>query len=144
MKVFLALVIVGFLAASYGAIKTYLDNTSQAEDLAERGVVEDANVVSATEVSGRRIETYHKLNVSYDPPGPQFLEFTEVQDCSGARWEPGMETVRVIYLPDDPEVIRIVDCAASFDTNVLPAIAGAAFLGVALLMLWRLRGVWRA
>lgn len=141
-KVFIALVIVGFLAAGVGATKTYLDQSRRAAELEERGVAADADVMSATEISGRRIETYHKLRVSYDPPGPKILEFAEVQDCSGARYEPGVPTVRVVYLPNDPETVRLESCRSSFDSDVLPGIFGLVFFAIALLMLWRLRHLW--
>ena len=142
-KVFLALVIVGFAAAGIGAIKTYLDESRQSTELVERGVETDGDVMSATEISGRRIETYTKLRVSYDPQGPRILDFAEVQDCPAARYEPGISTVRVVYLPDDPDVIRLQTCRSSFDSDVLPGILGLVFIALALLILWRARRVWR-
>ena len=144
MKVFLALVVVGFLAAGWGGIKTYMDKTTQAKELEEKGVLADADVGSVTLTSGRRIEEYATLSVSYDPPGPKILEFAEVQDCSGARWERGIETVRIVYLPDDPEVIALEACRSNFDVNILPGILGAVFLALAVLLLWRLRNFWRS
>jgi hypothetical protein len=136
-KVFFALVIVGVVAAAYGAIKTYVDQSKEGTDLRERGVETDADVMSVTESDG-----YSELSVSYDPPGPPILEFAEVQDCSGARYEKGVETVRVVYLPDDPEVIRMNACRASFDSDKLPGFVGIALIAFALFMLWRLRGMW--
>ena len=143
-KVFMALVVIGLFAAGYGGIRTYLDKTSQARGLEEEGVEADADVASATLTSGRRIEEYATLRVSYDPPGPQILEFAEVNDCSDARWERGIETVRVVYLPDDPEVVVLEGCLSDFDANILPGILGAVFLALALLLLWRLRHFWRS
>ena len=143
-KIFMALVVIGLLAAGYGGIKTYLDKTSQARELEENGVLADADVSSATLTSGRRIEEYATLRVSYDPPGPQILEFAEVQDCSGARWERGIETVRVVYLADNRDVIALEACRSNFDANILPGILGGVFLALALLMLWRLRNFWRS
>lgn len=140
----MALVVIGLLAAGYGGIKTYLDKTRQAQELEEDGVHADANVTSATLTSGRRIEEYATLSVSYDPPGDKILEFAEVKDCSGARWERGIETVRVVYLPDDPEVITLEACRSNFDVNILPGILGGVFLALALLLMWRLRGFWRS
>jgi hypothetical protein len=132
------------MAAGYGATKTYLDEGRVSRDLQERGVSTDADVVSVTEFSGRRIETYHELSVSYDPPGPEILEFADVQDCSGSRYESGLETVRILYLPDDPEVVRLEACRSSFDRDILPAILGGAFFVFALLLAWRTRSVWRS
>jgi hypothetical protein len=142
--VFFALVILGFGAAGVAATATYLDKSAASKDLKERGVGTDADVVSATEFSGRRIETYHKLEISYDPDGPTVVEFAEVQDCSGARYESGTDTVRVVYLPDDPQVVRLEACRSSFDSDVLPGFIGIAFIGFTLFMLWRLRGMWRS
>ncbi|MFP5352450.1 MAG: DUF3592 domain-containing protein [Actinomycetota bacterium] len=143
-KMFMGLVVVGLLAAGWGGLKTYLDKTNQARELEENGVLADADVSSATLTSGRRIEEYATLRVSFDPPGPKFLEFAEVKDCSGARWERGIETVRVVYLPDNPEVIALEACRSNFDANILPGILGAVFLVLGLLLLWRLRGFWRS
>ena len=142
IKIFFAIVILGLAAAGYGGIKTYLDKTSAASALEEDGVETDAEVTSATEISGRRIETYHELSVSYDPEGPKILEFAEVKDCSGARWEPGLETVRIVYLPDDPEVVSLERCRANFDANILPGILGLVFGALALLAAWKTRGMW--
>ncbi|HJR44597.1 MAG TPA: DUF3592 domain-containing protein [Actinomycetota bacterium] len=144
MKLFLTLVMIGFAAAGYGGIKTYLDTRSRTEALEERGVEADATVESVTEVSGRRIETYHRLDLSYTPPGEQTLYFYEVLDCSGARWEEGLETMRIVYLPDDPEVVRLQRCRSNFDTNVLPGIVGLVFSALALFMAWKSRGMWRS
>lgn len=138
----MALVVVGLLAAGWGGIKTYLDKTNQAQELEEEGILTDANVSSATLTSGRRIEEYATLNVSYDPPGEKILEFAEVKDCSGARWERGVETVRIVYLPDDPDVVALEACRSNFDTNILPGILGGVFLALALLLMWRLRSFW--
>ena len=142
IKIFLALVILGFAAAGYGGIKTYLDKTRAADALEKDGVETDADVSSATEISGRRIETYHELSVSYDPEGPEILEFAEVKDCSGARWEPGLDTVRIVYLPDDPEVVSLERCRSNFDTNIFPGIVGLVFGALALLLAWKTRGMW--
>ena len=143
VKIFWALVIIGFGAAGYGAMKTYVDQSRRAQALEERGVEADADVTSVTEISGRRIATYHELTVSYDPPGPKLLEFADVQDCDGARWEAGIETVRVVYLPDDPEVIRLQRCASHFDTDIFPGIIGGVFIALTLFLLWRTRTLWR-
>ena len=137
-KVFFAAVILGFIAAGVGALMTYRDQSRAGRELQERGVEADADVMSVSEPS----ETYTELRVSYDPPGPRFLEFAEVQDCAGARYEPGIETVRVVYLPDDPDVIRLQLCRSTFDSDMFPGIVGAAFIAVALFMLWRLRHLW--
>ena len=142
VKVFWALVIIGFGAAGYGAMKTYVDQSRIAARLEDEGVEADAAVNSVTEISGRRTATYHELGISYDPPGPKLLEFAEVQDCNGARWEEGIETVRVVYLPDDPDVIRLQRCASSFDTDILPGIIGAVFIALTLFMLWKSRKMW--
>jgi len=139
VKLFFTLVLIGFLAAGYGGIKTYLDKTQESEALQERGVEADADVSTATEISGRRIETYHELSVFYDPEGPRILEFAVVKDCPGGRWEPGIETVRVVYLPNDPDTIRLAACESSFDVDKLPGIFGLVFFAFALFMLWRLR-----
>ena len=70
VKVFWVLVILGFAAAGGGAIKVYLDNNRQVEELEERGVEADANVTSVPEGS-EGSDT--QLRVSYDPPGPEIL-----------------------------------------------------------------------
>ena len=142
VKLFFGLAILGFAAAGYGGIKTYLDQSRESERLQENGVLADADVTSVMETSGRRIETYHDLTVSYDPPGPRVLEFSQVQDCSGARYEAGIETVRVVYLPQDPDVIRLEACEDSFDANVFPGIVGLIFISFTLFMLWRSRQLW--
>ena len=128
--------IVGFIAAGFAGLKTYFDQGGRAESLEDRGVAADANVVSV-----RRGEPT-TLTVSYDPPGEQFLEFAEVVDCSEARYEAGLEVVRVVYLPDDPDVIRMEACTSSFDSDFLPGIFGVVFLAFAIFALWRLRRLW--
>ena len=138
-KVFFAVAILGLAAAGVGALNVYSDQSRAGRELQERGVEADADVMS---VSGPEIETHTELRVSYDPAGPQILEFAEVQDCAGARYEPGIETVRVVYLPDDPEVIRLQLCRSTFDSDVFPGIVGVAFLATVLFMLWRLRRLW--
>lgn len=143
MKLLVGLVILGLGAGGVAGIKTYLEKTRQAEALGERGVETDARVSSVTEISGRRIETYHRILVSYDPEGSQLVRVAEVLDCPGHRWESGLDIVRVVYLPDDPDVIRLAACRSSFDANVLPGILGIAFLVLMLFMLWRLRRFWR-
>ena len=142
VKIFIAIVILGFGAAGYGGIKTYLDKTSAAGKLEERGVEADAEVMSVTEITGRRIETYHELSLSYEPEGDDFLAFATVKDCSGARWEPGLDTVRIVYLPDDPEVITLERCRSNFDTNIFPGIVGLVFAALALFGAWKTRGMW--
>src|SRR5918995_6335877 len=109
-KVFLALVVIGLGAAGGGAMKTYLEKSRQGQALEERGVVTDADITSVIEVTGRRTATYHRLTVSYDPSGPRPVQVAEVLDCSGARYESGMRIVSVVYLPDDPDVIRLESC----------------------------------
>src|SRR5688500_13506820 len=108
MKVLVVLVILGTFAAGIVAIATYKENSTQGSALETQGVKTDADVVSVREGDG-----YSEISVSYDPPGDEFLEFAEVQDCSGARYEQGIETVRVVYLPDDPDVIRLEACQSS-------------------------------
>jgi len=142
VKLFLALVILGFLAAGYGGIKTYLDKSAQATGLEEDGVEADADVSSVSEVSGRRIETYHKLFVFYDEEDSIGPVFAHVTDCSGHRYERGIETVRIVYLPKDPEVVALEACRSNFDANVFPGIVGVAFAALGLLVAWRARGVW--
>ena len=138
-KVLTGLVIVGLLVGGVAALFTYRDKSGQGQELNDKGVATDADVVSV-----RKSDSYTELNVSYDPPGDDFLEFAHVQDCSGARYEPGIETVRVVYLPDDPDVIRLESCSSSFDSDVLPGIVGIVFIVVSLFMLWRSRGLWRS
>jgi hypothetical protein len=142
MKVFIALVILGFGAAAFGGLKTYLDNRAAASALQEGGIEADAHVSSVTEVSGRRIETYHKISVSFDPQGPLEFGSAEIQDCSGHRYESGTGTVRIVYAASDPDTVRLAACRSSFDSDILPGIVGVAFLAVALLLLWRTRGLW--
>ncbi len=141
-KVFFALVILGLAAGGAGAIKTYLDQSEVGERLEEQGVAAEANVMSATEITGWRIATYSQLRVSYDPPGPQILAFAEIQDCSEERYAPGTRTVQVVFLPSDPDVIRLAACRSSFDSDRLPGLIGIALIGVALFMVWRLRRLW--
>ncbi|MEA2432748.1 MAG: hypothetical protein QOG54_205 [Actinomycetota bacterium] len=141
VKIFLALVIIGFGAAGYGGLKTYFDNRAAISNLKDRGVETDASVTSVTEVSGRRIETYHKISVAFDPQGPDSSESAEILDCSGNRYD-GEGSVTIDYLPDDPSIIRLAACEGSFDSNVLPGIIGLVFGALALLLLWRLRGFW--
>lgn len=141
-KIFLALFIVGLVAAGVGALVTYRNTGAESDVLDQRGVRADADVVSVSQVTGA--EEVSRLRVSYDPPGERFLEFAEVTDCSGARYEQGVETVRVVYLPDDPSVIRLEACEDSFDDNTLPGIIGVVLLLVAALAMWRLRRLWQA
>ena len=137
MKVMFGLVLVGMIAGGIAAIFVYKENSRQGAALDAQGVKTDADVVSVREEDG-----YSELTVSYDPPGDSFLEFAHVQDCSGARYEQGIETVRVVYLPDDPDVIRLEACQSSFDTNVFPGVVGVMLLGFAVFMLVRLRRFW--
>ncbi|MFN2525814.1 MAG: DUF3592 domain-containing protein [Actinomycetota bacterium] len=141
-KIFWALVILGFGAATFGALKTYLDNRSELSALEERGVEEDATVTSVTEISGRRIETYHKINVSFHPQGLGDSASAEILDCSGHRYERGLDVVRILYLPEDPQVIRLAACRSSFDANLLPGIIGVVFAAFTLFILWATRRVW--
>ena len=141
-KVFLALFVVGLVAAGVGALVTYRNTGAESDALGERGIRADADVLSVSEVTGA--EEVSRLRVSYDPPGGRFLEFAEVTDCSGARYEQGVRTVRVVYLPDDPNVIRMEACEDSFDDNTLPGIIGVVLLLVAVMAMWRLRRLWRA
>lgn len=141
-KVFFAVVILGLAAGGIGAIKTYLDQSAVGERLVEQGVAAEANVMSATEITGWRSATYTELRVSYDPPGPQILEFAEIQDCTEERYAPGTRTVRVVFLSSDPDVIRLAACRSSFDSDRLPGLIGIALIGVSLFMLWRLRRLW--
>lgn len=143
-KVFFALVILGLGAGGAGAIKTYLDQSAVGERLEEQGVDADANVVSATEITRWRSATYTELRVSYDPSGPQILEFAEIQDCSEERYDAGTQTVRIVYLPSEPDVVRLAACRSSFDSDILPGLIGIALIGLSLFMLWRLRGLWAA
>jgi hypothetical protein len=143
MNVFFALVIIGFGAAGFGGLKTYFDNRAEISNLNESGVETEASVTSVTEISGRRIETYHRINVAWDPQGPESSESAEVLDCSGNRYD-GEDTVAIDYLPDDPSIVRLVACESSFDSNLLPGLVGLVFTGLALLLLWRLRGSWRS
>jgi hypothetical protein len=137
----MAVVILGFGAAGVGALKTYIDNRAETTALAARGVEEDANVTNVTEVSGRRIETYHRINVSFDPRGPGLFEFAEILDCPGHRYD-GPATVRIVYLPDDPEAVWLVACQSSFDANTFPGIIGVVLVAFTLFMLWRTRRLW--
>ena len=139
MKALFAFVLVGMIAGGIAAIVVYRENSRQGEALETKGVKTNADVVSVREEDG-----YTEMTVSYDPPGDSFLEFAEVQDCSGARYERGIETVRVVYLPDDLDAIRLEACQSSFDTNVFPGVVGLMMLGFAVFMLVRLRGFWTA
>ena len=142
VKVFFALVIVGLLAAGYGGIKTYLDKSGRADALAERGVETEAEVTFVNEVRGRRIETYHELNVTYDREDEIAPGFAEVTDCPGDRWDESLGIVHIVYLPDDPKVVSLAGCLDSFDVNILPGILGLVFGALGLFMAWRTRDVW--
>lgn len=141
-KIFWAVAIVLFGAAAFGALKTYIDNRAQISALEERGVEEDADVTFVTEVSGRRIETYHRIDVSFEPQGSGETVSAEILDCNGHRYESGLSVLRVIFLPEDPEVVRLAACQSSFDVNILPGIVGVVFAAFTLLALWRTRGLW--
>jgi hypothetical protein len=141
VKIFIAVVIIGFGAAGFGGIKTFLDNKSTITALRDHGISEDASVLSVTEVTGRRIETYHRINIAFDPSGPDESQYAEVLDCSGNRYERS-ETARVLYLPEDPASVRLDACMSSFDTNILPGLVGLVFGGLALFILWRTRRIW--
>lgn len=138
-KILFASVLVGMIVGGIAAIVVYRENSREGAALGTQGVKADADVVSVREEDG-----YSELTVSYDPPGDSFLEFAEVQDCAGGRYEQGIETVRVVYLPDDPDAIRLEACQSSFDTNVFPGVVGVAMLGFAVFMIVRLRGFWTA
>ncbi|MEA2517593.1 MAG: hypothetical protein QOG16_1431 [Actinomycetota bacterium] len=138
-KVLVALVILGCLAGGVGGIKTYLAQKSDTQALEERGVETDADVVSSNQLEGSETT---KLTVSYDPPGEDFLEFAEVSDCPGARFEAGIETVRVVYVSDDPDTIRLQRCMSSFDVNVFPGYVGVGLIVIGVFMAWRLRKLW--
>lgn len=136
-KALFALVLVGMIVGGVAALAVYRENSREGAALESEGVKTDADVVSVREEDG-----YTELMVSYDPPGDKFLEFAEVQDCDGGRYEQGIEIVRVVYLPDDPDVIRLEACQSSFDTNVFPGVVGLMLLGFAVFMLVRLRRFW--
>ena len=142
MKLFMLVVIVGFGAAGYGGIKTFLDTRSDNAALDERGVEHDAGVISVTEVSGRRIETYHRINVAWDPEGPDSTASAEVLDCSGNRYDSGVDSVAIVYLPDDTETVKLAACQSSFDMNIFPGIIGLVFGALALFIAWKTRKMW--
>lgn len=142
LKIAAALVAVGFFAGGYGAIKTVFDNRAETKRLEQQGVEEEANVLSVSEFTRNGRFVYNEISVSYEGPGDDLLAFGHVQDCEGHRIEPGTETVDIEYLPDDTDVIQLVDCKSSFDSQVFPGIAGGALIAFGLFMLWRLRHFW--
>ena len=141
MKLFLVVVTVGFFAAGYGGLKTYFEDRKDTALLKEEGVTATANVLSTNEVSRTRGGTYFEINVSYDPPGDEFLEFAQVLECSEESFEPGTEEVEVVFVPGKPDLTRLATCESSVD-SILPLVVGIVFPALALLLLWRTRRFW--
>jgi hypothetical protein len=142
VDVFLAIVTIGFLAAGVASIKYYFDNRGETAELAANGVETEAEVSSISvesHGSGRGV-TIRAL-VSYDPQGPGLVEFTEVVGCSEETIDRDAETLRITYLPDDPESVRLADCVTSVD-SWLPIVAGIAFSALGLYLAWRLVRSW--
>lgn len=143
VKIFFALVLLIFLGGGYGGIKTYLDTRSEKAALDSEGVEVDATVSSYTEHKSRRGARYYELFVSYDKEDSIAPEFVTVMDCESARYEPGVETVRIVYLPDDPDVAVLERCRSDFSVNIFPGIIGVVFGAIGLFFAWKTRGVWR-
>ena len=78
---------------------------------------------------------YNEVSVTFDPEGPETTSSAELLDCSAQRWEEGVETMEITYLPDDPDVIGFSECATS--PGILSAALGTVFSLLALFMIWR-------
>jgi hypothetical protein len=140
--IFLALVIVGFIAGGVGALSSYLEQRKQTEELVENGVEAEAQVVSVTETTQFRGGRSTTLTVSFDPSTSD-LALADVTVCTEADYDEGAATVQIVHSEDDPEVARLAECVTSVDSQ-LGLVFGVIFLGLGVFLLWRLIRGWIA
>lgn len=138
VTIFMWLLAIGFLAAGYGAMKTYFDERAEIADLEENGVATEASVISVTETTNFRGGGGITLSISYPTPdGPDLVHVADVTVCTEADYEDGTETVDIVYAANDPEAVRLADCAATVDTY-LPLAIGIVFGLLGLFLAWSL------
>lgn len=136
--VFAALIVL-FGAIGVVGVRTYFDNRAESAALVKEGVETDAHVIHVEEIARgpRRGGTSITLLVSYETQEPGGVEIAEVFPCSEVEYEDGDETIRVVYLPGDPEAVRMAGCASTIDTS-LPLVIGIGSFALALFLLWLL------
>jgi hypothetical protein len=135
LKLFYVLVILVVGVAGVGLYILYFNDRSEAARLEDEGVEVDADVISVTETSRNGEVVYNEVSVTFDPEGPETTTSAELLDCSAQRWEEGVESMEITYLPDDLDVIGVSECAKS--PGILSVILGTAFSLLALFMIWR-------
>jgi hypothetical protein len=141
LKIFYVLLILGFGAAGVGAFLAFFNARSEAAALKEDGVETQAEVTSVVTTTSDGEVTHNEVSVRFDPEGPETIASATLIDCSAQRWEDGVRTMDIAYLPDDRDVIGFSECAKSPD--VLSAVLGTIFLAIALFLLWRAPGFLR-
>lgn len=134
VAVFIALVGIGFVAAGIGSFKSYFDQRSETQRLEEQGVETEANIISVEVTTQRRGGNHARLGVTYEDRGSGATTFAEVLDCSEERYEEGDRTVRIVYVPGNPEDVRRAECVSSVD-SILPLVVGPIFLALGLFLL---------
>lgn len=142
-KTVFIVIIAGASALAYASFKTYSADRSERRALVEDGTETDADVVLVERrVRGpRRGGPVIELFVSYDPEGPEMVAYATVFPCSEVQYE-DTETVRIVYLPGDPEAVLLAGCEASIDSWI-PPVVGALLFALAIYLLWQLVRQWR-
>ena len=135
LKIFYVFLILGLGAVGVGAFLFFFNDRSEAAALKADGVETQADVTSVVTTTRDGEVTFNEVSLRFDPEGPETTASADLIDCSAQRWEDGVRTMEITYLPDDPEVIGLSECATS--PGMLSAVLGAVFLGGALIMLWR-------
>jgi hypothetical protein len=133
--IFIGLLIVGFIAAGLGALNSYLQERRETSAIAEDGVETDGTVIVVSQSARFRGGGGGvTLTVSYSPEGAAAVEIADVTVCSEADYDEGTDTVRVVYVPDDPQAVRLAECAGTIDSS-LGLIFGIIFLALGLFFL---------
>lgn len=135
LKLFYVLVILVVGAAGVGLLVLFMNDRSEAAQLEDEGVEVEADVTSVTETSRDGEVVYNEVSLTFDPEGPETSASAQLLDCSAQRWEEGVETMEITYLPDDPDVMGFSECAKS--PGILSAVLGVVFSLLALFMIWR-------
>ena len=130
----IALVAIGFVAAGVGAFKSFFDQRLETRRLQEQGVETEAEIVSVEITTQRRGGRHARVGVTYTDRESGTTAVAEVLDCTEEQHEEGDRTVRIVYVPGNPEEVRRAECVSSAD-SVLGAVLGPIFLGLGLFLL---------
>jgi hypothetical protein len=143
VTLFLVALIVGFVWGGVGALNTYLEQRAETKELAENRVEGDAQVLSVTTTKQFRGGQSTSLRVSFDPSGPELLEFADLTVCTEADYDEGTETVRVVHASTDPGIVALAECEGSVD-SILPLVIGVLLIALGAFLVWQLVRSWTA